>query len=80
MKQWAGRPVGRLLHQRVRKISTEAVRIKKKELGAHPKMYSKEVGRQISMVSRLGGEVGAHTNLQLLGLDNYVQSQAMKWY
>lgn len=72
--------MGRLLHQRVRKISTEAVRIKKKELGAHPKVYSKEVGRQISMVNRLGGEAGAHTNLQLLDLDNYVQSQAMKWY
>lgn len=33
---------GRLLYQTVRKISREAVRIKKK-VGAHPKVYSKEV-------------------------------------
>lgn len=48
---------GKTFAPKVRKISSEAVRIKKKELGEHSKVYSKEVGKQISMVSRLGGEV-----------------------
>ena len=48
--------------------------------GAHPKEYYKEVGCRMSVVSRLGGDAGIRANLQLLGLDNCVQSYATKWH